>query len=602
MGSIDELVRSVATERMARLQEVTSALAESLTPSQVASVVLHQGIAALGARAGSLGLLSRDSAMVDVLAAVGYSEELLDAWRSFPVTTSAPLSDATRAGEVILLETVAARAERYPHLGHPATSDQAWAAVPLVVNGQVIGAMGLGFAAPHAFDADECDFMLALARQCAQALDRARLYDAERHARAEAEAAQSRLAFLAEASTVLASSLDYATTLANLLRLVTPVLADWCVLDVAEPDGALRRVAAAHADPAKRALVEQLIPYSPGRNEHNPVVRALRSRTPVLVLEVTDAVLESVAPDDLSRGIVRALAPTVFLILPLLARDHVLGALSLVVSESGWRYGPADLALAEELARRAAVAIDNARLYSEASSAVRARDELLSIVSHDLQNPLTVIGVQAELLARRIARDEIADTPGLLAGLERINGEAAKMQRLIGDLLDFARIQVGQALKLDLRPVDLAALARQVVAELQQSTNRHQIQLVAADVALTGCWDAARVERMLDNLVSNAIKYSPHGGEIVVELASAEDGGRAWAVVRVRDQGVGIPPVALPHIFDRFYRADNVAGTIAGTGIGLASARRIAEQHGGSIMAESAEGQGSVFTVQLPLG
>jgi signal transduction histidine kinase len=599
MSGLSDLVRRSAAERIVRLQQVTSALSESLTPNQVADVVVHQGIATLGARAGSIMLLTDDR--LSLLAAVGYPPEILEQWHSFPLSADIPIAESARTAELVLLESPAARVARYPHLPVTSGGHQAWAAIPLIVDGRVIGAMGLNFTAPHSIDEGDRAFMQALAHQCAQALDRARLYEAERSARAAAEAAQTRLAFLAEASTVLISSLDYDTTLANLARLVTPVLADWCLVDVVEPDGSMRRVAVAHADPAKRELVQQIAAYPPQHKEHNPIVQALRSRKPVVVREVTDDMLRAASTHEIGLEIVRALAPRAFLVLPLLARDHVLGAVSLVVSESGWWYGPADVALAEELARRAAIAIDNARLYSEARSAVRARDELLSIVSHDLQSPLSVIKGQANLLTRRLERGGAPDPSGVLEGLARIDAEVAKTSRLIGDLLDFARTQVGKAMVLERRTFDLVALARRLAAEHEQSTERHSIRVEGSAPALIGRWDPVRVERVLDNLLANAVKYSPRGGQIVVETASIEQDGRQWAVVAVHDHGLGIPAADLPRVFERFFRSENVARTIGGTGIGLTSARQIAELHGGSISVESQEGRESTFTLRLPL-
>ncbi|MBK9711024.1 MAG: GAF domain-containing protein [Kouleothrix sp.] len=589
-----------AADRTARLQSVTAALAESLTPGQAAQVVVEQSAAALEASAGLVSLLSPDGAGLEVIASVGYEAKLLESWRRFPISAAVPLTDSVRSGEVVLVETSEDRTSRYPRLAAVATQHRAWASLPLIVDGRVIGGMGLSFAEQRRFSAPERDFMLALARQCAQALDRARLYEAERAARAAVEAAQARLAFLAEASTALISSLDYQTTLSTVARLAVPVLADWCVIDVIDADGAIRRVAGSHADPDKRALLQRLLSYPPTRAGASPVVQALRSGKLAVAAEVPDSMLVASAYDDEHLRIVRELAPAAFLIVPLRAREHVLGAMTLAVAESDWRYGPADVALAEELARRAAVAIDNARLYSEARSAVRARDDLLSIVSHDLQNPLQVIKSQAELLLRRAARAGTLDVEQATAGLVRINGETTKMNRLIGELLDLARLQVAQALDLDRQPIDLVALARRVAAERQQSTSLHAILVEAAAPELICHVDGVRLERLLDNLLSNAIKYSPGGGEVVVAVARERDGGD-WAVLTVRDRGMGIPADDLPRIFDRFHRGGNVAGKIGGTGIGLASARQIVVQHGGTISVASVEGQGSTFTVRLPL-
>ena len=191
--------------------------------------------------------------------------------------------------------------------------------------------------------------------------------------------------------------------------------------------------------------------------------------------------------------------------------------------------------------------------------------------------------------------------------LVRIDTVATKMNMLIGELLDFAHLQVGQPLDLNRRPTDLVALARQVAAEYQHSTDRHHIRMEHTTPKVVGLWDAPRLERVLDNLLSNAIKYTQKGGEITIQVGLEDvegysgNGKGPQAVLVVRDQGIGIPASDLPYVFEWFRRAGNVSGRIGGTGIGLASARQVVEQHGGTISVESQEGQGTTFTVRLPL-
>lgn len=175
------------------------------------------------------------------------------------------------------------------------------------------------------------------------------------------------------------------------------------------------------------------------------------------------------------------------------------------------------------------------------------------------------------------------------------------MAAQIDELLDLTRVQMGEALPLHGQPTDLVSLAQRVTAEQQQSTQRHSIRVEAAVEELVGTWDLTRVARALDNLLDNAIKYSPRGGEIVVTLRREGDAAGRWAVLEVRDPGVGIPEADLPRIFERFHRAGNVAGEIGGSGIGLSSAREVIEQHGGYIAVATCEGEGSTFTVRLPL-
>ena len=227
----------------------------------------------------------------------------------------------------------------------------------------------------------------------------------------------------------------------------------------------------------------------------------------------------------------------------------------------------------------------------------RQKDDFLSAAAHDLKTPLTTIKGVAQMLARRLSRLEAADTAPLVGGLEKINATATRMATLINELLDMTRIQMGRPLDLLRVPTDLVLLAKEAIAEQEHTTSRHRLALRTTLQQLVGSWDATRIERVLTNLLSNAIKYSPGGG--TVELTLERDG--EWAVVSVRDEGLGIPDRDLPHIFERFHRAGNVSHFIPGTGIGLAGACQIVEQHGGEISVESQEGQGSTFTVRLPL-
>ncbi len=286
---------------------------------------------------------------------------------------------------------------------------------------------------------------------------------------------------------------------------------------------------------------------------------------------------------------------------PLIGRDgHNLGLILLSDKEQG-DFTEEDEATLMQLAQMAAIAIENIQLYQQTWKSVLARDHLLFMVSHDLKNPLGAIKGYAQLLQREIQREGALDTERMLAIVNRIDATATRMTDLINELLDLSHLQISQPLELVRRPVDLIALIQQVVAEQQQTTHRHQLRIESAVTELVGDFDAARISRVIANLISNAIKYSPRAPEITVQIAREEIGGAPYAVVTVRDQGIGIPAEDLPYIFEQFRRAENVIGRIKGTGIGLASVRQIVEQHGGTITVESVEGEGSAFTVRLPL-
>jgi signal transduction histidine kinase len=278
-------------------------------------------------------------------------------------------------------------------------------------------------------------------------------------------------------------------------------------------------------------------------------------------------------------------------------------------------YTEDDRVLLEDLADRAGLAIERARLYHEArdraaaeaalnaalQEAILARDEFLALVSHDLKNPLTTVKGTAQVIRRQLQRGVALDPERHAGALAAIEAAAARATDQIDGLLDAARLQSGQPLDLERRPVDLIALVRGVVAEHQRTTERHAIRIASDLPELAGSWDAARLERVLANLLSNAVKYSPDRGDVTVEVACERGEAEDWAVIAVRDRLVGIPAASLARVFERFHRAANVVGRIPGTGIGLSGVKQIVEQHGGRVTVESTEGVGSTFAVRLPL-
>ncbi|MEN9937911.1 MAG: hypothetical protein RLZZ387_4490 [Chloroflexota bacterium] len=415
-------------------------------------------------------------------------------------------------------------------------------------------------------------------------------------------ASRARLAFLARASAALASSLDYEHTLASVAQLAVPALADFCIVDVMDEQGELQRVAAAHADPARQPLVDALRHAVPALGGGSPIAEVLRTGQPILFAEFSEERFARHAVDAAHLEVVRALGVRSSIVVPLTAREHTFGAITLVTAESGRRYRQRDLRVAMDLAGRCALAVDNARLYRQAQETLRARDELFDLVAHDLKNPLTVIIGTVQLLQRRVSQTEaLATDPAVGRRLEQLATSAIQMRTMINDLLDLAHVRAEHQLTLSLEPTDLVAVAQRAAKEYRATSSRHRISVEASLPELVSRWDVARLERVVANLLSNAIKYSPAGGDITLRVRREEDDGRSWAVLSVRDQGIGIPAADLPHIFERFRRAGNTSGRIAGSGMGLASVCAIVEQHGGDVSAESVEGQGSTFTVRLPL-
>lgn len=252
-------------------------------------------------------------------------------------------------------------------------------------------------------------------------------------------------------------------------------------------------------------------------------------------------------------------------------------------------------------AERADLLAREQQARAAAEDAVRLRDEFLSSASHDLKTPLTGIQARAQLLRRQFAPGKTPDLGKLEKGVATIQATAAKMASLIGELQDVSLLAIGRPLDLRLASVDLVAMAREESAQLRDQARHHRLRVEAVVPSLVVIGDPSRLSRVVTNLLGNAVKYSPEGGEVTVRLEYDVTANRTWAVLSVRDQGVGIPAADLDRIFDRFHRGANVTGRIGGQGIGLAGARQVVEQHGGTIEVESREGEGSTFAVRLPL-
>jgi PAS domain S-box-containing protein len=249
----------------------------------------------------------------------------------------------------------------------------------------------------------------------------------------------------------------------------------------------------------------------------------------------------------------------------------------------------------EELLRRERMA------RAEVEAALRLRDEVLSTVSHDLGQPLAAVRIGVRMLRRLAQSGQL--THDALAQVDLIDTAARRMSALIDELRDTARLQSGRPLELEYQLTDLVALARREAGLWQQMTARHHIVVDTELPELIGEWDERRLERVLSNLLSNAIKYSPGGGDVVVTVRRVQPDGSPcpWAELTVSDRGIGIPADELPHIFDRFHRARNVVGRVAGTGLGLVAAKQIVEQHGGQITIASEESRGTTVTIRLPI-
>jgi PAS domain S-box-containing protein len=437
-----------------------------------------------------------------------------------------------------------------------------------------------------------------IARRSAVEAERLQLLARAQAARADAEAAQQRLAFLAEASTVLASSLDYRTTLVSLAHLAVPRLADWCAIDSVNEAGEINRVAVAHVD---LTMVEAVR----AAEGHYPLVAdALSGVVPVLetgrseFLPDRSGALENEPDDPRMLDVLATLQPRARMTVPLMTPGRERAIVTLVFGESGRVYTRDDLALAEDLVRRAALAIDSARLYREAQEALAARDEFLSVAAHELKTPITSLRGYAQLTLRAVDQSGAVDPERLRQALSVINIQSDRLTRLVSQLLDVSRIQSGQ-LTPDYRDADLGQLAADIVANAEHRSPHNVFELRSpAHVYMR--MDSLRIEQVLTNLLDNAIKHSPPGGSVEVDV-DTETLRQGVVVVSVRDHGAGIPPELRERIFERFYQAGASSSHSAGMGLGLYVSRQIVELHGGRIWAEAADGGGARFVIALPL-
>jgi PAS domain S-box-containing protein len=411
--------------------------------------------------------------------------------------------------------------------------------------------------------------------------------------------AEQRLAFLAEAGARLGMSLDERETLEAMTQLAVQRMADWAVVYVPDErhERLLRTAFAARAD-ARRDLILELEERYPARPGPQSVLwRVMDGADPVLTHDLTDAALVRAAIDEDHLRILRALRLVSAIYVPLQARGRTLGVLALfTAADSGRRLGAEDLAVTEEIARRLALAVDNARLFMQTRDAIRARDEFLSLASHELRNPVAAISGTAQLIERARQRHQLDDRL-IDRYMSVIQRTSAHLANLTEDLLDVGRLQEGR-LPLRFKDMDLADLVRGVAAREQSRSDGPRIVLSLARDPCPIVADADRLEQVITNLLDNARKYSPQGRTIEVEL-SAADGGVLLAVC---DHGIGLPTGSAGRIFEPFGRAQNATErNIPGLGLGLYISRQIVERHGGRLWAESrGEGHGSTFRLWLP--
>ena len=400
----------------------------------------------------------------------------------------------------------------------------------------------------------------------------------------------NRRQFLTEASETLLSSFDDPTALARVGRVAVPTVADWCMVDLAPAGGQGEPTVIVHADRTQTGMLEQ---WALGERNGRRLRLAdlLRDGQPVLLPELPKAWTSG--HELVSRELAEA---TSVLVVPVVAREEILGTIAFGVS-SGRRYGQADLAMAEDLAHRVSLAVDNARLYREARDAVSARDEFLSIASHELRTPLTPLQIVLQRLLSERSKEplETISTDRLRLLLARSERQVQRLTALVDNLLDVSRVSSG-TLRLQREACDIAEVVNEVAGRFGEEFARAECQVtIEAPPTLVGQWDQLRIEQVITNLLANAIKYGA-GKPIVIHVERTD--GAAQLVVK--DHGIGIEPEKVSRIFERFERAVS-SRSYGGLGLGLYIARQIVEAHGGHISVASRPGEGSTFTIDLPL-
>ncbi|RZA09846.1 MAG: PAS domain S-box protein [Proteobacteria bacterium] len=411
------------------------------------------------------------------------------------------------------------------------------------------------------------------------------------------ESAARRLAFLAEASTLLASSLDYRRSFQKMARVAVPALADWTAAVLREEEGPGRVVAAVHRNGSKETCLRELLQsYFGDPNELLGIRGALRAGKSYFAPFVSQDNLRELAGSEERFEALNGVGCRSILLVPIVARGKIYGSLCFVAASAARIFRQEDLVVAEELGRRAGTAIDNALLYETARQAVEVRDNFLSIASHELKTPITSLKLHIQMTKRRIsaAPNVSPDPVKLLEAMDRSEQQINRLSRLVDDLLDVSRIEAG---RLNLFPerVNISSLLTDIVERYrdQGAAAGCELKYEGASDIFADC-DPFRLDQVLVNLVTNAFKYG--SGKPVTVVAVQDTEGLS---IQVRDQGMGIRPERIGRIFERFERAELHAG-IAGLGLGLFIVRSIVEAHGGSVTVSSRAGEGSCFTVRLP--
>jgi PAS domain S-box-containing protein len=467
--------------------------------------------------------------------------------------------------------------------------------VPLIARGKVIGAITFSSVSDNRhYTTNDLKFAEEIAHRIALALDNVRLYHEAQDEIRERKQAELNLHYLADASRILASSLDYKTTLSNIAKAAVPEVADWCGVDLLDKDGNLEQVAVAHKDPKKVRWAKELRKINPpDMNSKSGMPNVIRTGKTEFYQDITDEMLIKLAKNKKQLQLMREIGFTSAIVAPLCLEEKCIGGITFVRAETKRQFTHADLTMVEELANRASLALENAGLYKASQDAVALRDDFISVASHELKTPITSVKIFTEVLQQH--SKQIGDVKAV-NHLTKMNKQLDKLTELIYNMLNISKIQAGR-LEFNEKKFDFDTFVIELVDVLQAGSLNHTLQIKGkTNKKIYG--DEDRISQVLSNLVSNAIKYSPKSNKVVIHLsATAED-----VVVCVEDFGIGLAQEHTEKIFERFYRVfDETDKTFPGLGIGLYISSEIIKRHHGKVWVKSKMGKGSKFYFSLPL-
>ena len=690
-----------ALETALRLQRAADALISARTPEEVLDAVLTEGVRAAEARGGLIATLSDDGEWLDVVASRGYDNRFIEPFRRFPLAGDFPLSEAVRTGEGVFLRSEQERDERYPELVGRSQPGHALVCLPLVGEQGPMGGLVFSFSSDQEFTPARQALKLALARQVALALERAHLAVAE-------QALRERISFLAEATALLTSSLELELTLERLIQLAVPQLADWCAIAMlVEETGEIEQLVVAHQDPERKRWAEEMQARSRTimiDDEFDLTARVIRTAEPVFLREVSQELLdEAVERDPNAAKALEEISIRSAITVPLRSGERTFGALTLVSEVR--ELEDAEFELAQELAARAAIAVENARLYREAerraeaalalayvgdgvvllaedgrvrfwnaaAAAItgvpetdalgrrpaevvpaweeltrlaeladaatperarpvtvpietgsgdrwvavtgvafdegvvyalrdvsdeqafeRARSDFVATASHELRTPLAAVYGAARTLSRTDIEIPADQRDRFL---EIIVSETERLTAIVSQILLAGQLEEGRV-DVDPSATDLRPLAESVLDSARlRAPDEIELRLEQNGSPAVALADEDKLRQVLVNLLDNAIKYSPDGGDVVVEVA----GGPGRVRLAVRDRGLGIPQGEQERIFEKFYRLDPaLTRGVGGSGLGLFISRELVSRMGGSLTVRSQPGDGAAFVVDLP--